>query len=137
MNIARHPLYRRYTNMRLCCYSVNYPDYQRVGARGIGMAWSTGRQFIADIEAHLGPQPSPEHRLSRKDLNKDYMLSNLEWARPRHQASRWAKYRLRYKNKTWSIGEWSEITGISYTTLYWRYTKGWKTPEILGYKARP
>jgi len=122
--------------MRLCCYCTTYPDYQKVGARGIGMAWHSGWDFIRDIETHLGPPPTPDHRLARKNINKDYTLKNLEWALPRRQATRWNKYMLRYKNQTLSLGEWSEITKIPYITLYWRYLKGWRAAEILGYKAR-
>jgi maltoporin len=128
--------------MRQCVYRPANPDYCRIGARGIGI----GPEFAefwdyADlIETHLGPRPGPGNiwKLARKDQNKDFTISNMEWSSSIQVGRRlsYVKY-LTYNKKRQTVREWSEETGINFNTLVSRVERGWTPEQILGHEIGP
>jgi len=132
MRIVDHPLYKRYANIRLACYCTTYPDYQHVGAKGIIMDWSSSRAFIEDIEAFLGPCPGAGYKLGRKDHSKNYTIKNLEWCTSKDVGERLDHAcKIKFKGRTLSLKEWSEVTGICYSTLVSRRNLGWSVKDML------
>ena len=137
---AAHPLYARWRHMRAACYQQSCPDYQRVGARGIQMQrnWNNFWNFAADIEEKLGLPPHLDSKLFRLDQSKDFTLKNLGWGTSKDIGTRFSKVKkLRYKNKTQTIRQWSEQTGISTGTLMSRIRLGWDAAQTLGLKPGP
>jgi hypothetical protein len=84
--------------------------------------------FIAD----MGHRPSPDHSIDRRDNNGNYAPDNCRWATDKEQARNTrATKRLTHNNETLTIQEWSERTGIGYSTIKNRIRLGWDTNRVL------
>jgi hypothetical protein len=69
--------------MKSRCAATEGPDFESYGARGISVCdrWGTFDQFLED----MGPRPSPEHSLGRKNNDLGYFPDNCRWETPEQQ----------------------------------------------------
>jgi len=130
--------------MRDRCLNPNNKSYKKwYGAKGITVCekwakrnpvgnnngWAPG--FIAFIE-DMGPKPTPDHQLDRKDPAKGYEPSNCRWATTSEQASNKKPYKRPScqgeKNKNVKMTEKKVIDlredhekGLSYNELSKKY----------------
>jgi hypothetical protein len=98
-----------------------YPGY---GGRGIAVCkrWQTFENFYAD----MGPRPSVQMTLERKDNNGPYSPQNCEWLDRIAQANNRRSNRvLTFRGKTQTIQQWARETGIKRSTIWMRLAKGW------------
>jgi hypothetical protein len=70
--------YKIYYGAKHRCLDKNDPDY---GGRGIKFLYSRFEEFLADV----GPRPSSEHSLDRKEVNGNYEPGNCRWATAEEQ----------------------------------------------------
>src|SRR6266487_646911 len=87
--LSKHPLYLKWKRILRRCYNPKAHNYRWYGGRGIGMCeewYNDAGAFIRYIEKELGPKPSPQHSLDRKNNDGDYEPGNLRWATPKEQA---------------------------------------------------
>lgn len=73
------PEYRAWVAMRHRCTDENHADYPSYGGRGIRMCdrWlNSFEAFLAD----MGPRPTPEHSIDRRDNDSHYEPGNCRWA---------------------------------------------------------
>lgn len=73
--------------MKRRCLEPGFRDFQRYGGAGIRICpqWlASFDQFLADV----GPPPSPEHWLARKDTAKHYTPENTIWTERTPQMNR-------------------------------------------------
>lgn len=75
--MSRTPEYRVWVGMKARCYHPKTKGYSRYGGRGIKVCdrWFRFKHFIED----MGPRPSKDHDLARKDPNGHYEPNNCEW----------------------------------------------------------
>ena len=75
--VREHPLYCTWANMLSRCTNENDGNYVRYGARGISVCerWFHFKNFVAD----MGPKPSPELTLERKENSLGYAPENCRW----------------------------------------------------------
>lgn len=130
--------YFRWNNIKQKCFNPNRPDYKYYGGRGITMEEEWIDDFAAFddyINENLGPRPSPQHSVDRRDNEfGSYVKGNLRWATPREQARNRRK-NLLYKGKP--MAHWVEKTGLSYGTIYSRvYDLGWGWEKALTTPAK-
>lgn len=66
------------------CYREDHPSYPYYGAVGILVCerWEDFSSFLED----MGPRPSSEYSIERKDSNGNYEPSNCEWIKKKDQS---------------------------------------------------
>lgn len=132
----RHPEWGVWKGMRRRCLRPQHSDYWHYGGRGITICerWNTFWKFLAD----MGPRPSPKHEIERIDNNKGYEPSNCRWATRREQTrNKRNTHWLTWQDKTKSLAEWAELTGLPYSTLRRRKYCGWTDEDTLTTPINP
>jgi hypothetical protein len=123
--------YRCWVFAKHRCFNTNSKVYDLYGGRGIKMCseWANDFEcFLCDV----GHAPSDKHELDRIDTNGNYEPNNCRWATRKEQMRNIrTNHLLSMGNKTKTIAEWSEITGINSSTLYSRKHYGWNDEECL------
>ncbi len=120
------------------CFRSGSPAYKNYGGRGITMcdAW---RDDFAQFQKDMGPRP-PGATLDRIDNNGNYCPENCRWT------SRLAQMRNQRKTRRYdfagesrTLQDWSDITGLALSALYYRINEGhWSveraltTPSVTG-----
>jgi len=119
-----HPLYSVWTGMKSRCSNPNNKSY---GGRGIKVCpeWNDFSSFFRDMERGYEAGLSIE----RVDNNGDYCKANCIWATDKTQSRNRTTSRLiTASGIIMPLCEWSEILGISRSTINSRMRSGW-TPE--------
>jgi hypothetical protein len=103
--------------------------------------WQSFENFLTD----MGPRPSLNHSIDRIDNDGSYrcgkckdcynngvIICNCRWATAKQQSRNTRSNRLvTYNGETLCLTEWSERTGISYSRLRDRLTRGWSVERAL------
>jgi len=125
------PEYNAWASAKSRCYRKKDASYARYGGVGITMCerWlHSYKNFLAD----MGRRPTPQHSLDRKKNNLGYNPKNCRWSSKKEQVrNRAVTRRITFIGKTLTLKEWSEITGITYNTIFGRLKRGWKAKRIL------
>lgn len=118
--------------IRARCTNENGSGFDRYGARGITVCDRWRDSFEAFLE-DMGPRPSPDHQVDRfPDNHGDYEPGNCRWAsRSENQNNRDCNVRIEHDGKNLTVAEWSEITGIKWTTIRERLKRGWSAADTL------
>lgn len=117
-------LYFVWRNMINRCKWEKSNSYKDYGGRGITICkrWGNFENFLKD----MGDRPTTKHTLDRIDNNGDYSPENCRWATRKEQMNNTRRSRfLTFQGETHTVDEWSEITGIKYSTLAMRLKKDW------------
>lgn len=125
------PEYNIWLAMKRRCYNSNVKHFDRYGGRGIKISEKWFYSFW-EFYKDMGPRPSPDYQIERKDNNKGYCKENCKWATRKEQCrNRSTNTYVIYKNKQVSLAELSELTGIKPATLQYRLSKGYSCEEII------
>lgn len=126
------PEYRSWQSMKDRCLRPNNEGYKWYGGRGITVCdrWlESFENFLAD----MGPKPSPQHTLDRKENNGNYDPDNCRWATKKEQAAnRRSNRMITYKGETLMISEWAHRADLEMYVLYLRVVRrGWDFERAL------
>ncbi|BCG66439.1 hypothetical protein [Staphylococcus phage vB_SsapH-Golestan101-M] len=125
-------LYNIWNNMKMRCSNPNSVNFKNYGARGISVCDEWFNSFENFYKWAMGNGYNDTLTLDRIDNDKGYKPSNCKWADYTHQErNRRNNHILEYNNEKYSIAEWSDITGIPYSTLWSRIKKGWSVEKAL------
>jgi hypothetical protein len=106
------------------CNNPNYFEYHLYGGRGIKVCPEWHGNFAKFYE-DMGPRPSPEHQLDRRDNSLGYSKSNCYWATKTQNArNKRNTIMVEYKGELKPLSEWAEIHGLDYHAVFYRYQKG-------------
>jgi len=125
--------YYCWVGIKTRCLNKNSPNYLRYGGRGIKMCdrWLESFQnFYEDI----GPCPSSEHSIERKNRNGNYDKENCVWATAKIQNHNRENSieKITIGNKTMELTEWCEFLGMSYDLVWTRIRiAGWAPERAL------
>jgi hypothetical protein len=127
------PEFRAWISLRHRCESPKSPSFKDYGARGITVCerWSSFENFLAD----MGPRPSPDHSIDRRDNDKGYGPDNCRWATWAEQASNKRNNRvLTINGETRTLAQWARLAGLASSTLDNRLKDGWTLEEAVSAK---
>lgn len=116
--------------MRQRCRNPRCREWRFYGGRGIDICpeWEDYSRFLAD----MGRRPSPKHSLDRIDNALGYAPGNCQWASDKQQCrNRRSNKLVTVGAETLSLAEWSERSGIPYSTLMFRIRSGWEPQRAL------
>lgn len=116
--------------MRQRCRNPKAASYRYYGAKGIKVCDRWEKSF-ASFLADMGQRPGPGYSIERLNSHGDYMPGNCVWATAKTQARNRPDYNrlVTFDGKTKCLVEWSELTGISASTIRERIQRFNWTPE--------
>jgi hypothetical protein len=74
--MSHSPEYACYMSAKNRCTNTLSSGWKDYGGRGIEFRFTSFEEFFAE----LGPKPSPEHSIDRKDNDGHYEPGNVRWA---------------------------------------------------------
>lgn len=131
----RTRIYRIWKGIKRRCLNPNNEYYKDYGGRGISVCkeWEDFKNFY---NWAMNSGYSDTLTIDRINNDGNYDPDNCRWVTQKVQNNNTRKnHYLTYKGKTKSMAEWSEITGIPYSTLkgrinslHWSVEKTIETP---------
>lgn len=130
-------LYNIWRQMKARCNNSKHRDYYKYGGRGIKVCEDWNNNFIVFKKWSEENGYDDSLTIDRIDVNKGYNPDNC----------RWVDYKIQNNNKrdnvyitingeTKTAMQWSELSGIPFTTLMNRYKKGWSENDLLKKKDK-
>lgn len=127
--------YNAWMAMRARCENPSTDRYDRYGGRGIRVCpqWSKFENFLAD----MGPAPSSEHSIDRKDTEGHYEPGNCRWATEEEQANNRSTNRVvEFNGERLTVAQWARKLGMDYGKLQHRLDLGWSLDRALDPRAK-
>lgn len=125
---------RIWSQMRQRCSRPTHHAWHLYGGRGIKVCerWLKFENFLAD----MGPRPSPDLSVDRRDPNGDYEPSNCRWATWKEQNRNRRNNRLiTHQGTTLTLAGWADRCGLNMSTLWARLNSGWSLDKALRARA--
>lgn len=118
--------YQIWKGIRKRCFNPKCKNYEIYGGKGVTMSdeWKGSfEKFYVD----MGNRPTPNHSIDRIDPNGNYRKENCRWATPIEQSrNKSNNVLITYNGESKTLGEWSEVTGITPSALRNRiYRSNW------------
>jgi len=118
--LGKAPEYAIWNGMKQRCYNPNVQSYPRYGGAGVTICDEWREDFTA-FYRDMGPRPSPQHSIERRDNSKGYEPSNCHWATLDEQANN-KRRTIKIGGKT--VAEIARETGLAKTTIRGRIVQG-------------
>lgn len=118
------PEYKAWQAMRDRCLKPSVESYPHYGGRGIRTCQSWEESF-ENFYRDMGPKPSPQHSIDRRDNDGDYTPENCRWADPETQANNRSVNRYyELDGEKLTLAQISRKYGVNYNTLKSRVDRG-------------
>jgi len=112
------------------CTNRRNPRYHDYGGRWITVCdgWLKFENFYKD----MGPRPSKDHSLDRKDNDGPYCKDNCRWATKKEQNNNQRNSRLvTHSGETRTVSQWAASVGMHTSVLVRRLNLGWTMDKAL------
>lgn len=129
--MEKKPEYQTWKAMKARCMYQRHASYKNYGGRGISVCERWRNDFAA-FYFDIGPRPSPQHSVERRDNDGNYEPSNCYWATTaEQQANKRDNHRITYNGQTNTLSQWSQITGLDQRRIGHRIKAGWTIERAL------
>lgn len=131
------PEYRAYNGMLGGCGfrgKVSKETASSYSDRGITVCEEWRESFFGfeKFLAHVGPKPSIDMVLDRKDNNGNYEPGNVRWVtKSESNKNKRNAVMLAHHGKTMNLIDWSKETGINYGKIEDRLKNNWSVEDAL------
>lgn len=128
--LIKTPEYIVWAGMKSRCDDPNHKSWNYYGGRGITVCdrWRNFLAFLSD----MGPRPSPNHSIERRDNSVCYCPENCYWETHKNQMRNTRLNRfLSLNGETKCISEWSEQMGFSHGLINGRLRRGWTIERAI------
>lgn len=118
--------YKSWKSAKERCYNKNHNSYVNYGGRGIKICerWMDLDSGFENFLEDMGIRPD-KMTLDRVDNNGDYCKDNCMWSTCKSQSNNMrSNVILEYNGESKTIKQWSEASGINYSTLCNRLARG-------------
>lgn len=130
--------YRAFTAMKNRCLNKRQARFKDYGGRGIKICerWLDGEDSLTGFEcflADVGPKPSPDHTLDRRNNDDGYRPGNVRWATKEQQARNTRQTRIvDVCGIELPFIEAVQLWGaVSYQTATMRLHRGWSAEDAV------
>ena len=125
------PEYKAWKDMKDRCYNENNEAYINYGGRGITVCDAWKNDFMAFYN-DMGPRPTNNCSLDRKDNNLSYYKDNCRWAtRAEQNNNKRNNTYYEYNGNRKTLMEWCQDLGLKYYKVHYRLRKGWTFEEAI------
>lgn len=129
--LSQTPEYRAWQTMLQRCHNPEHRAYPRYGGRGITVC-DRWRDSLEAFVADMGPRPSPQHELDRRDNDAGYSPENCRWVtRTVNSRNRRSNVMLTHDGETLCLAEWCDRLGLPTSTVTKRIAAGWSHAAAL------
>ncbi len=123
--------YRIWNGIKMRCYNEKREKYASYGGRGITMSDEWKESFEA-FYRDMGPRPSNEHTVERRDNNAGYCKENCYWAtREEQNRNKRTNRYYEYNGVTKILTDWCNEWNVSCTTVDYHLRQGVSFDEIV------
>ena len=128
---------RIYNSWRHIQQVVNNPNnsgYRAHQRQGVEIAndfetWAEFRDYVLN---KLGTQPSPDHKLIRKDQSRNYGPKNIMWGLPEDVGYRFVKAQhIKYKGQTKTLNAWAREFDVHFNVLSAQLKRGKNAQQVF------
>lgn len=114
------------------CFNPNTRNYDDYGGRGISMC-DRWRNSFENFYADMGPRPSPDHSIERRNNDEGYFPGNCVWATRVEQARNKRNNKLvHFNGRDVTVAELAESANLDYHLVYKRIViLGWSPEEAV------
>ena len=131
-NKSQTKLYRVWASMRERCFSPLCKGFPYYGGRGISVCDEWNSSFQVFYDWAIGNGYCEGLSIDRIDVDGNYCPENCRWVSKNIQANNTQKnVRIEYNGEVHTIGEWANILGIEYRTLWMRLRRGWSVEKAF------
>ena len=124
--------YRIWNAMKERCQCTTNKQYKDYGERGIVVCDEWKDSFESFYDWAMSNGYADHLTLDRIDTNGNYCPDNCRWSTSKEQNSnKRNNHILTHNGKSQTIQQWSEETGIPFTTLLYRVTNDWPIESVL------
>jgi hypothetical protein len=120
-----------WSNVVQRCTNRENPSCKNYGARGIKVC-DRWRESFEAFYADVGPRPSADHSLDRRDNEGHYEPGNVRWATRAQQVRncRTAVFHA-IDGESMLLVDWSKRTGVPESTIRRRLALGWSARDAI------
>lgn len=123
--VRRTPEYYTWHTMKDRCHNAKSKNFPGYGGRGI-MVCERWRNSFEAFFSDMGHRPSSAHSIERINNDGNYEPENCRWATRNEQArNRRSSTAVTVGDRTLTVVEWSEETGVDAVIIYQRLKRGW------------
>lgn len=135
-------LFNVWQNIKRRCYTKTNPSYKYYGACGIKVCKEWKENFMsfyiwAISNGYDENAPKGICTLDRINVNGDYEPNNCRWVSMKVQnLNRKANRIIDYRNESYTLVEWAEKLNINYSTLLYRFRRGWSVEKAFNTEVK-
>lgn len=125
------PEYRIWGLIKDRCYNVKNKRYCDYGGRSISMS-DEWKESFETFYQDMGPRPSEEHSIDRRENDKGYSKENCRWATKEEQANNTRRNLLiEFDGEKKTLAEWCRELTVSYPDVYRRINRGMEFEDAV------